>query len=69
MASGALLVLVLLGGLLLVAVVAVVGYQMAKQRRAAFAALAARHGWIYAARDDSWTTRFLDAPFGQGFNR
>jgi hypothetical protein len=52
-----------------VGLVAYLGYVQARKRREAFAATAARHEWSYTERDDSWTTRFQGAPFGQGDDR
>jgi hypothetical protein len=53
----------------MVVLVAAVGAIYAEDRRDAFATLAARKNWTYAARDDSWTTLFSGSPFGEGFDR
>ena len=54
-------VFVVVGGLF-----AYLGWKAAKERRAAFAALAAQRGWVWTERDDSWTERFGGDPFGIG---
>ena len=56
-------------GLAVVIVVAVLGYQADKKRRAALQSFALSSGWTYAARDDSWCDRFAGAPFGDGDDR
>jgi hypothetical protein len=69
MASGALLTLAIVGAVAVVALVAWLGYLAAKARREEFAAFAAAHGWAWSERDDSWSERFHDDPFGHGFDR
>jgi hypothetical protein len=56
-------------GLCVVVVVAVLGYQADKKRRAALQAFALSSGWTYTPRDDSWCDRFLGTPFGEGDDR
>ena len=63
------LVVLLVVGVGLVVVAGILGYLNAKKRREAFAALAARQGWTYAARDDRWADEFEGAPFGRGHDR
>ncbi|RNL79476.1 DUF3137 domain-containing protein [Nocardioides marmorisolisilvae] len=53
----------------LVGLVGYLGYLSAKKRREELAALAAKRGWTWTERDDSWADRFDDAPFGLGHNR
>lgn len=64
-----LVVVVFVLGLALVVAVAVIGFLAAKRRREEFAALAARQGWQYVARDDRWADSFEGAPFGRGHGR
>ncbi len=54
-------VVIVVGG-----VFAYLGWKAAKERREAFAALAAQRGWVWTPRDDSWTERFGGDPFGIG---
>jgi hypothetical protein len=48
---------------------AYLGWRAAKERREAFAALAAERGWVWTARDDSWVDRFDGDPFDRGDDR
>ena len=65
----ALIPLVFGGFLLLVVVVAVVGYLQAKRRREGMAAYAASRGWSYTDDDPTLLDRFEGAPFGTGEDR
>jgi hypothetical protein len=56
-------------GLAVVIVVAVLSYQADKKRRAMLQGFALSQRWTYAARDDSWTSRFVGTPFGEGDDR
>lgn len=53
----------------MVVLVALVGSILERDRREALTSAATRHGWTYAARDDSWTSLFTGSPFGEGFDR
>ena len=65
-----LVMVALFGGFAVLVVFLIVRAQrLARERREGFAALAHARGWQYAPRDDTWTTRFSGAPFGQGHNR
>jgi hypothetical protein len=55
--------------MLLLIVVGLYQYFSSQERRDELTGLAARHGWTYTTRDDSWTTRFEGDPFGHGFDR
>lgn len=63
------LIVILVVGLALVAGVGYLSHLIAKARREELSAFAAQHGWTWTERDDSWTERFDDDPFGDGFDR
>ena len=65
----ALPILLLPLGIVLVAVVAYLGYRAEQKRRALLQAFALSNGWTYVDRDDSWCDRFPGDPFGEGDNR
>jgi hypothetical protein len=44
-------------------------WTQAKKRRELFSSFARSQGWRWVARDDSWTARFREAPFGDGDDR
>ncbi|HMO10778.1 MAG TPA: hypothetical protein PKB06_04595, partial [Actinotalea sp.] len=56
-------------GLALVAGTVVLAYLAGRRRRAELAAVAARRGWEFAERDDTWVAAFAGAPFGLGHRR
>jgi hypothetical protein len=65
----ALIVMFFVGFVVLVIVVAVVGYLQAKKRREELAAYAATQDWTYTEQDQSLVERFDGAPFGTGQDR
>ncbi|MCW2758148.1 MAG: hypothetical protein JWO46_1894, partial [Nocardioidaceae bacterium] len=66
-AFGLLVFLVLAGGFVAIVVLLVLAQQRrARERQQAFAALAAKHGWTWVARDDRWNASFEGPPFGAG---
>jgi hypothetical protein len=56
-------------GLLIMGLLLWWGWYSAKKRRELLQGFAASNGWVWAAHDDSWVTRFDGSPFGQGDHR
>lgn len=67
--DAALLPVVLVGGLALLALVAYLAWRAEQARIAELQAYAARRGWTYTARDDSWHRTFRGSPFTSGHDR
>jgi len=67
--SGALVPVLVVVGLLLVGLVAYLGWRAEQARIAELRAYAAERGWRYTDRDDSWHRTFRGSPFDSGHDR
>ena len=61
--------LIIVGGLLLVGLVAYLSWKAEQKRIAELTAYAAARGWTFVERDDSWHRTFQGAPFTSGHNQ
>ena len=61
--------ILLVVGVVVVALVAYLSWEAEKARTAELQAYAARRGWTYTPRDDSWHETFTGSPFTSGHGR
>ena len=67
--DAALFPLIIVGAIAVVALVAYLGWKAEQKRIAELRAYAARRGWSYTDRDDTWHQSFTGAPFDSGHDR
>jgi hypothetical protein len=67
--DAALFPVIIIGAVVVFGLVAYLGWKAEQKRIAELRAYAARRGWTYTDRDDSWHESFTGSPFDSGHNR